>query len=88
MFCFWIWMIFTFPGYEVLDIYNQWYSETFIKLYTATYALWFVLNLVSTSVTVIAIVKIFRMVKFIEKCNENVDLSKRTMTLHSTLLIL
>lgn len=88
MIFFWLWMISTFPGYEDFNIYSQWYDVTFIKLYTATYALWFALNLVSTSVTVIAIVKIFRTVKLLEKSNENVDLSKRTMTLHSTLLIL
>ena len=53
----------------------------------ATEAVWLLITALSTFVTVYAINSIFQTAKQLEISNSNVDINKKTMILHSSLLI-
>lgn len=79
--------IFTWPGYQSSK-YAEWELTTSLKLYQACSAFWLIINVLSTIITIYAIKKIFNTVQELCLSNSKVDIDRKTMSLHASVLVL
>ena len=88
--CF-VWIIVTCPGlvnFGSFYEFNIWYATTGMKISLATNILWTVFNIVSTIITLFAMMKIFETVKQLKNMNSTLTINKRTMIAHIILMLL
>ena len=68
--------------------YYDWYYGLDANLIISITSIWSTLTIISTSVTIYSICEIFAINKELSVTNPNVKINKKTMVLHSTLLII
>jgi hypothetical protein len=82
----------TFPGYYdsngSMDQGNDWFDGVGESFTLSSTTIWTALTITSTITTIYAIYKIFAINKVLSETNPNVKINKRSMVLHSTLLII
>lgn len=81
-----IYSIILFPGYN--DKYEEWFYGQFIKIRLLTKSIWILINLVSTAVTVFAVIWLLQTIKTLRRTNQRIDLNKNSLILHSILLVI
>ncbi len=83
--------MFTYPGYEnegSFDYFINWCLTTGKVIYSLADTAWLLLNLISTTITTVAIFKILKIVKQLQNNKLKVTVNKRTMIAHCSLLML
>ena len=71
-----------------MDQWYDWIDGLYTNLYLSITALWSTLTIASTITSIYAICKILAINKELSLTNPNVKINKKTMVLHSTLLII
>ena len=81
----------SFPGYfdstGLMYQFYDWINGLYTNLYLSIIAIWSTLTIASTITSIYAICKILAINKELSLTNPNVKINKKTMVLHSTLLI-
>ena len=87
-----VWMMVTFPGHYdsngSLDQWDDWFYGLRYNLELSINAIWTTLTIASTITSIYAICKILAINKELSLTNPNFKINKKTMVLHSTLLII
>jgi uncharacterized membrane protein len=87
-----MWLMISFPGWYLsngsMNQFYDWFHGLYTKLYTSNNAFWTSLTIMSTITTIYAICKIFAINRELSLTNPNVKINKKSMVLHSTLLII
>lgn len=82
--------IIQFPGFnkdgEDQSQFIAWHEGAYIRSYNAQSVFWLILNLISSIFAIIALLRIFFIIKRISKNNENMDVNRKVLILHASLL--
>lgn len=87
----WLWLMISWPGWVsngTIVNANDYLTGTFIKLDHIQIYAWLSFSLVSTLITVVSIIKIFKTTSQLSNNNYNVKTNNNTMILHLSLLII
>jgi hypothetical protein len=87
-----VWLMISFPGYYdvngSMDQYSDWYYGLDTSLNQYIVSIWTALTIIETTITIYSVCKIFGINKELSLTNPNVKINKKTMVLHTTLLII
>ena len=95
MITFYLILMISFPGYFDNDKtmqsyynYNYWLDNTYYKIVPITDYIWLSINLLSTLITIFAVIKIFKITATLRLTNSNVKVNKKTLIAHVFVLCL
>ena len=88
-------LMISFPGYYDSDKtmqsyynYKNWLDNTYFEIVPITDYIWLSLNLLSTLITIFAVIKIFKITATLRLTNSNVKVNKKTLIAHVLVLCL
>ena len=68
--------------------YKNWLDNTYYKIVPITDYIWLSINLLSTLITIFAVIKIFKITATLRLTNSNVKVNKKTLIAHVFVLCL